>query len=69
MIDPAGSWEGMPLLVSRAGGGARFAWDELFAAELATLTRGGHTGTPSRQFLGWCKAPRAGTLGRSRPAG
>ena len=34
VIDPAGKWDGMPSLVSQAGGNARFAWEELFSAEI-----------------------------------
>jgi site-specific recombinase XerD len=56
VINPAGSWDGIPPLVIRAGGSARFAWDELFSAEL----RNPHTrrayAHAVRQFLGWCDA-------------
>lgn len=56
VIEPAGEGEGIPALVARAGGGARFAWDELFAAEL----RNPHTRRAYRhavrQFLEWCEA-------------
>jgi site-specific recombinase XerD len=66
VIDPAGNWDGMPPLLARAGGGARFAWDELFAAEL----RNPHTRRAYRhavrQFLGWCDA-HALELGQITP--
>jgi len=56
VIDPAGKWDGMPSLVARAGGNARFAWDEWFVAEL----RNPHTrrayAHAVRQFLCWCEA-------------
>ena len=46
----------MPRLVKQAGGNARFAWDELFSAEL----RNPHTRRAYlhavRQFLGWCES-------------
>jgi site-specific recombinase XerD len=66
VIDPAGRWDGMPPLVARAGGGAAFAWDELFAAQL----RNPHTrrayGHAVRQFLGWCEV-HALELGQITP--
>jgi integrase/recombinase XerD len=47
---------GLPSLVEQAGGGAQFAWEELFLAEL----RNPHTrrayGHAVRQFLDWCEA-------------
>jgi integrase/recombinase XerD len=56
VIDPAGRWDGMPSLVVQAGSGARFAWDELFSAEI----RNPHTrraySHAVRQFLAWCEA-------------
>ena len=55
VIDPAGKWDGMPTLVVQAGGNARFAWDELFSAEI----RNPHTrraySHAVRQFLAWCE--------------
>jgi len=58
VIDPAGKWDGMPSLVFQAGGNARFAWDELFSAEI----RNPHTrraySHAVRQFLRWCEAHR-----------
>ena len=46
----------MPRLIARAGGGARFAWDEWFSAEI----RNPHTrrayGHAVRRFLSWCEA-------------
>jgi len=56
VIDPAGKWDGMPPLVTQAGGNARFAWDELFSAHI----RNPHTrraySHAVRQFLAWCEA-------------
>lgn len=56
VIDPAGKPDGMPSLVARAGGNARFAWDEWLSAEI----RNPHTrrayGHDVRQFLCWCEA-------------
>jgi integrase/recombinase XerD len=55
VIDPAGKWDGMPPLVTQAGGNARFAWDELFSAQI----RNPHTrraySHAVRQFLAWCE--------------
>src|ERR1700722_9860181 len=55
VIGRAGDWVKMPRLVAQAGGGARFAWDELFSAEL----RNPHTRRAYlqavRQFLDWCE--------------
>ncbi len=56
VIDPVGEWDGMPSLLARAGGNARFAWDEWLSAEI----RNPHTrrayGHAVRQFLCWCEA-------------
>jgi integrase/recombinase XerD len=58
VIDRAEDWEMMPQLVEQAGGGARFAWDELFSGEL----RNPHTRRAYlhavRQFLAWCELQR-----------
>jgi integrase/recombinase XerD len=58
VIGRSGDWETTPRLVEQAGGGARFAWDELFSAEL----RNPHTRRAYlhavRQFLAWCEAQR-----------
>jgi integrase/recombinase XerD len=55
VIDPKGQWDGMPTLVTQAGGNARFAWDELFSAQI----RNPHTrraySHAVRQFLAWCE--------------
>jgi integrase/recombinase XerD len=55
VIDRAGNWERTPRLVEQAGGNARFAWEELFSAEL----RNRHTRRAYlyavRQFLTWCE--------------
>src|SRR5882724_9075828 len=55
VIDRAEDWGLMPRLVAQAGGNARFAWDELFSAEL----RNPHTRRAYlhavRQFLDWCE--------------
>jgi len=55
VIDRAGDWESTPRMVEQAGGNARFAWDELFSAEL----RNPHTRRAYlhavRQFLYWCE--------------
>jgi integrase/recombinase XerD len=54
VIDPAGKWDGMPSLIARACGNARYAWDELFSAGI----RNPHTRRAYihavRQFLNWC---------------
>ena len=66
VIDRAGNWERMPRLVDQAGGNARFAWDELFSAEL----RNRHTRRAYlhavRQFLAWCESRRL-ELGQITP--
>jgi integrase/recombinase XerD len=58
VIDRTGDWEMIPQLVEQAGGGACFAWDELFSAAL----RNPHTRRAYlhavRQFLAWCEARR-----------
>lgn len=58
VIGRAGDWETTPRLVEQAGGGACFAWDELFSAEL----RNPHTRRAYlhavRQFLAWCESQR-----------
>jgi integrase/recombinase XerD len=58
VIERAGNWESTPRLVEDAGGNARFAWEELFSAEL----RNRHTRRAYlhavRQFLEWCESHR-----------
>jgi integrase/recombinase XerD len=58
VIGRAGSWETTPRLVEQAGGNARFAWEEMFSAEL----RNRHTRRAYlhavRQFLAWCESQR-----------
>jgi integrase/recombinase XerD len=58
VIEPAGEWDRMPSLVFHSGRNARFAWDELFSAQI----RNPHTrraySHAVRQFLGWCEAHR-----------
>jgi integrase/recombinase XerD len=55
LIDRRGDREDAPQLITQAGGGARFAWDEMFSAEL----RNPHTRRAYlhavRQFLNWCE--------------
>jgi integrase/recombinase XerD len=54
LIERAGNWKSTPRLVEQTGGNARFAWEELFSAEL----RNPHTRRAYlhavRQFLDWC---------------
>jgi integrase/recombinase XerD len=56
VIRKAGDWKSAPQMVERAGAGARFAWEELFSAEL----RNPHTRRAYlhavREFLDWCDA-------------
>ncbi len=58
VIERAGNWKTTPRLVEQAGVNARFAWAELFSAEL----RNSHTRRAYlhavRQFLAWCEAHR-----------
>lgn len=57
VIDSAENWDDIPALVAQGGNNARFAWDELFSAEI----RNPHTRRAYlhavRQFLDWCHAP------------
>jgi hypothetical protein len=56
VIETAGKGDELPQLITQAGGGACFAWDEWFSAEI----RNPHTrrayGHAARQFLAWCEA-------------
>ena len=56
VIVGTGDWDSTPRLVEQAGGNARFAWEEMFSAEL----RNPHTKRAYlhavRQFLDWCEA-------------
>ena len=50
LIDLQGQWDGMPTLVTQAGGNARFAWDEMFRCKSGTRTLGEPTAMPCVSF-------------------
>ncbi len=51
----------LPVLVERAGGAARFAWDEFFYAEHHNArTQKAYMAAVNR-FLGWCEGLRVKT--------
>jgi integrase/recombinase XerD len=58
VIGRTGNWESTPRLVEQAGGNARFAWEELFSAELRNLHTKRAYLHAVRQFLDWCEAHR-----------
>ena len=57
-----------PAIVTDAGGGAEFAWDEFFKGELANAHTRKNYAHAVRHFLNWCDRPdRQVPLGPDHP--
>jgi integrase/recombinase XerD len=54
-VQAASSMAILPVLVERAGGGARFAWEEFFFAEHHNLHTQRAYQSAVRRFLSWCE--------------